>query len=239
MQTPAGFRRKADGKFAPVSWMDAIFTPSLPYRYLHMVTAAYLAGTFVVIGVCGFYLWRRRHQEFAGAGLSVALWIVLVLVPLQGVLGDLHGRNSSQYQPIKVAAMEGDWQTRPGQHLVLFAWPDVANERNDYELAVPGLGSLILTHDWNGQIVDLGSKLVGMRDLLRATLGARIELQVSAKSGLWRALVDPTQIELVVLNLAINARDAMLGQGSLSVETFNTVIDVDSLRPEDPTPATT
>jgi signal transduction histidine kinase len=78
-----------------------------------------------------------------------------------------------------------------------------------------------------------------MRDLLRATLGARIELQVSAKSGLWRALVDPTQIELVVLNLAINARDAMLGQGSLSVETFNTVIDVDSLRPEDPTPATT
>ena len=74
------------------------------------------------------------------------------------------------------------------------------------------------------QIVDLGSKLVGMRDLLRATLGARIELQVSGKSGLWRALVDPTQIELVVLNLAINARDAMLGQGSLSVETFNTVI---------------
>jgi hypothetical protein len=63
MQTPAGFRREADGKFAPVSWMDAIFTPSLPYRYLHMVTAAYLAGTFVVIGVCGFYLWRRRHQD--------------------------------------------------------------------------------------------------------------------------------------------------------------------------------
>jgi cytochrome bd ubiquinol oxidase subunit I len=74
MQTPAGFRREADGKFAPVSWMDAIFTPSLPYRYLRMVPAAHLAGTFVVIGVCGFYLWRRRHQEFAGAGLSVALW---------------------------------------------------------------------------------------------------------------------------------------------------------------------
>ncbi|TYL99188.1 cytochrome ubiquinol oxidase subunit I [Bradyrhizobium rifense] len=157
MQTPAGFRLEADGKFALVSWMDAIFTPSLPYRYFHMVTAAYLSGTFVVIGVCGFYLWRRSHQEFAQTGLSVALSIALVLVPVQGVLGDLHGRNSFQYQPIKVAAMEGDWQTRRGQHLVLFAWPDVANERNDYELAVPGLGSLILTHDWNGLVPGLTS----------------------------------------------------------------------------------
>jgi cytochrome d ubiquinol oxidase subunit I len=157
MQTPAGFRLEANGKFALVSWKDAIFTPSLPYRYLHMVVAAYLAGSFVVIGVCGFYLWRRRHEEFARAGLSIALWIALVLVPLQGVLGDLHGRNSFQYQPIKVAAMEGDWQTRRGQHLVLFAWPDVANERNEYELAVPGLGSLILTHDWNGLVPGLTS----------------------------------------------------------------------------------
>jgi PAS domain S-box-containing protein len=86
------------------------------------------------------------------------------------------------------------------------------------------------------QIVDLNSKLAGMRDLLRATLGARIELKVRANSSLWRALVDPTQIELVVLNLAINARDAMAGQGSLIVETFNTVIDADPLRPEDPSP---
>jgi cytochrome d ubiquinol oxidase subunit I len=122
-----------------------------------MVAAAYLAGSFVVIGVCGFYLWRRRHEEFARAGLSVALWMALVLVPLQGVLGDLHGRNSFQYQPVKVAAMEGDWQTRRRQHLVLFAWPDIANERNDYELAIPGLGSLILTHDWNGLVPGLTS----------------------------------------------------------------------------------
>jgi PAS domain S-box-containing protein len=86
------------------------------------------------------------------------------------------------------------------------------------------------------QIVDLGSRVLGMRDLLRATLGPRIELQVSAEPGLWGALVDPTQIELIVLNLAINARDAMLGQGSLGVETFNSVIDADPLRPEDPNP---
>jgi PAS domain S-box-containing protein len=84
------------------------------------------------------------------------------------------------------------------------------------------------------QVVDLGSKLAAMKDLLRTTLGARIELQVRTNSGLWRAMVDPTQIELVVLNLAINARYAMAGQGTLIVEIFNTVIDADPLRPEDP-----
>jgi cytochrome d ubiquinol oxidase subunit I len=157
MQTPAGFRLAADGKFELVSWAAAIFTPSLPYRYAHMVTAAYIAGTFVVIGVCGFYLWRRRHLEFARTGLSIALWMALVLVPSQGELGDLHGRNSFQYQPVKVAAMEGDWDTRRGQHLVLFAWPDVADAHNKYELAIPHLGSLILTHDWNGLVPGLTS----------------------------------------------------------------------------------
>lgn len=157
MQTPAGFRLAGDGKFDLVSWRDAIFTPSFPYRYVHMVTAAYIAGTFVVIGVCGFYLWQRRHIEFARTGLSIALWLALVLVPLQGVLGDLHGRNSFNYQPVKVAAMEGDWETRRGQHLVVFAWPDIAGERNEYEFAIPHLGSLILTHDWNGLVPGLKS----------------------------------------------------------------------------------
>ncbi|MDB5603532.1 MAG: Cytochrome bd ubiquinol oxidase, subunit [Bradyrhizobium sp.] len=157
MQTPAGFRLEPDGKFVLVSWTDAIFTPSLPYRYLHMVTAAYIAGTFVVIGVCGFYLWQRRHRKFAETGLSIALWIAFVLVPLQGILGDLHGRNSFKYQPMKVAAMEGDWETRRGQQLVLFAWPDVAAARNEYVIAIPKLGSLILTHDWNGLVPGLTS----------------------------------------------------------------------------------
>jgi cytochrome bd ubiquinol oxidase subunit I len=157
MQTPAGFAVGGDGKFQVVSWRDAIFTPSFPYRFLHMVTAAYIAGAFVVIGVCGFYLWQRRHLDFARAGLSIAMWIALVLVPLQGVIGDFHGRNTLEYQPVKVAAMEGDWQTRRGQPLVLFAWPDVADARNLYELAVPRLGSLILTHDWNGRVAGLDS----------------------------------------------------------------------------------
>jgi cytochrome d ubiquinol oxidase subunit I len=155
MQTPAGYALDADGKFQVMSWVDAVFNPSLPYRLAHMVIAAYIAGTFVVIGVSGFYLWRRRHVEFAKSGFSIALWLALVLLPVQLLVGDLHGRNTLDFQPIKLAAMEGDWETRSGQPLVLFAWPDVAAERNTHAIEIPKLGSLILTHDWNGRVEGL------------------------------------------------------------------------------------
>lgn len=154
MQTPAGFTM-AGGKFQVADWWTALFTPSFPYRLAHMVTAAYIAGSFVVIGVLGFYLWRRQHAEFARAGFSIAMWMALILTPLQILIGDLHGRNSLEHQPIKVAAMEGDWETRRGQPLVLFAWPNVGDERNDWSLEIPKLGSLILTHDWDGEVEGL------------------------------------------------------------------------------------
>ena len=157
MHTPAGFALDPDGIFQVVSWWDAVFNPSFPYRFAHMVTAAYIAGMFVVVGVSGFYLWQRRHLEFATTGLSIAMWILLVLVPGQIVLGDQHGLNTLQYQPVKVAAMEGDWETRRGQPLVLFAWPNESLERNQYEVAIPNLGSLILTHDWDGEVGGLKS----------------------------------------------------------------------------------
>lgn len=154
MQTPAGFAY-VDGKFELTSLWDAIFTPSFPYRLAHMVTAAFIAGTFVVLGVLGFYLWRRRHIEFASAGFSIAMWMALILTPLQLVLGDLHGQNTLEYQPIKVAAMEGDWETQRGQPLILFAWPNMQQQRDEDTLAIPYLGSLILTHDWNGLVQGL------------------------------------------------------------------------------------
>ncbi|MGH7090466.1 MAG: cytochrome ubiquinol oxidase subunit I [Stellaceae bacterium] len=157
MQTPAGFALGADGRFQVTSWWNAIFTPSLPYRLAHMVLAAYITGTYVVIGVSGFYLWQRRHLEFAKAGFSIAMWIAIVLVPLQLIAGDEHGRNTLDYQPIKVAAMEGDWDTKDGQPLVLFAWPDQSAEKNLFPIEVPKLGSLILTHSWTGRIAGLKS----------------------------------------------------------------------------------
>ncbi len=154
MQTPAGFTF-ADGKFQIADWSAAIFNPSFPYRFAHMVTAAYIAGDFVVLGVMGFYLWRGWHVEIAKAGFSAAMWIAIVLTPLQIFLGDMHGRNTLEYQPIKVAAMEGDWDTMRGQPLVIFAWPDMAAQSNKYELAIPKLGSLILTHSWDGLVKGL------------------------------------------------------------------------------------
>lgn len=157
MQTPAGFALDPDGTFQVVSWWDAIFNPSFPYRLAHMVVAAYIAGMFVVVGVSGFYLWQRRHLEFARTSLSIAMWVLLVLVPAQIALGDMHGLNTLEHQPVKVAAMEGDWETRRGQPLVLFAWPNETAERNDYEVALPKLGSLILTHRWEGEVAGLKS----------------------------------------------------------------------------------
>ncbi len=111
MQTPAGFTVGADGRFEIADWYAAIFTPSLPWRFLHMVTAAYIAGTFVVVGVSGFYLWRRRHLHFARAGFSLAMWLALGLTPLQIAIGDQHGLNTREYQPIKLAAIEARWET--------------------------------------------------------------------------------------------------------------------------------
>ena len=157
MQTPAGFTVDADGKFQVTSWWQAIFTPSLPWRFLHMVTAAYITGAFVVLGVSGFYLWQRRHTEFARAGFSLALWLALLLTPLQLVLGDQHGLNTLRYQPIKLAAIEARWDTGRGVPLTLFAWPDMARQRNDYAIDVPRLGSLVLTHSWNGEVTGLKS----------------------------------------------------------------------------------
>lgn len=155
MQTPAGFSIGADGKFQVTDWWAAVLTPSLPYRFLHMVTAAWITGTFVVLGVHGFYLWQRRHREFARAGFSIALWLALVLTPLQIVIGDQHGLNTLEHQPMKLAAIEARWETARHVPLTLLAWPDVAHERNDYALDIPGLGSLILTHSWGGEVKGL------------------------------------------------------------------------------------
>src|ERR1700681_2026078 len=156
MQTPAGFRMEGN-RFQIASWWGAIFTPSFPYRLAHMIVASYLTGAFVVIGVMGWYLWRRQHLAFARAGFSVAIGIAAVLAPLQLVIGDLHGLNSFRYQPIKVAAMEGDWESGAHQALTLFAWPDMARERNDFAVDIPELGSLILTHRIDGVVPGLKS----------------------------------------------------------------------------------
>src|SRR5579863_6030059 len=110
MQTPAGYRID-DGRFFPQDWLAIIFNPSFPYRLAHTVVAFYVTTGFVVAGIGAYYLRRGRFLEEARTMLSMALWLLSVLVPLQIALGDLHGRNTLEYQPEKVAAMEARWNT--------------------------------------------------------------------------------------------------------------------------------
>jgi cytochrome d ubiquinol oxidase subunit I len=155
MQTPQGFRIAEDGRFYPADWLAVIFNPSFPYRLAHMVTAAYLTTAFVVAGVGAFYLWRKRHLPHARVMLGMAMIMAVFVAPLQLVLGDLHGLNTLEHQPVKVAAMEGLWDTQRGAPLVLFGWPDADGETTRHRLEIPKLSSLILTHDLDGEVKGL------------------------------------------------------------------------------------
>ena len=157
MHTPAGFREGADGLLYPTNWIQVIFNPSFPYRFVHMVTAAYLTTAFVVGGVGGYYLWRGLHVKHARIMLGMAMIMAVFVAPLQLLFGDLHGLNTFKHQPAKVAAMEGIWETERGASLRLFAWPDQVAERNTFEIAIPKLSSLILTHDLDGEVKGLKS----------------------------------------------------------------------------------
>jgi len=151
MQTPAGYDL-IGGRFFPRDWWAIIFSPSFPYRLAHTVCGFYVTAGFVVLGVAA---WLIRRRQFAAEGkviLSTTLWLLLALVPLQIFLGDLHGLNTRQYQPAKLAAIEARWTTEGRAPLTLFAIPDDAHQTNHFEVAVPVLGSLILAHDPNGVI---------------------------------------------------------------------------------------
>ncbi len=155
MQTPAGFRAGEDGLLYPTNWIEVIFNPSFPYRFTHMVTATYLTTAFVVAGIGAFYLWKGRHVRHARVMLGMAMIMAIFVAPMQLVLGDLHGLNTLKYQPAKVSAMEGLWDTQRGAPLVLFGWPDEDAETTRYALEIPKLSSLILTHDLEGEVKGL------------------------------------------------------------------------------------
>jgi cytochrome d ubiquinol oxidase subunit I len=155
MHTPAGYAINAAGQFVPADWWAVIFNPSFPYRLVHMVLAAYLTTAFVVGGVAAFHLLQDRLNEGARAMFSMALWMATLVAPVQIVAGDLHGLNTFEHQPAKIAAMEGHFETQRGAPLILFGMPDMAAERTDYALAIPKLGSLILTHDLDGEVQGL------------------------------------------------------------------------------------
>jgi cytochrome d ubiquinol oxidase subunit I len=157
MHTPAGYRI-VNGVFEPDSWWAIVFNPSFPYRLSHMVLAAFITTCFVIGGVSAGYLRRGVHVEAGKRMLKLAVVFAAIAVPLQIVVGDLHGLNVGKYQPTKLAAMEAHWESAGagrGVPLVLFALPNEQAERNDYEVAIPRLGSLLLTHSLDGEIQPL------------------------------------------------------------------------------------
>jgi cytochrome d ubiquinol oxidase subunit I len=154
MQTPGGYRL-VDGIFYPTSWTQIIFSASFPYRFMHTVAAFYVTTGFVVIGVAAYLLRRGKSRNEARIMLSMTLWLLTVLVPLQIFLGDLHGLNTLHHQPAKLAAIEAHWDREARAPLTLFAIPDQKAETNHYAVEVPLLGSLILTHDVNGVVPGL------------------------------------------------------------------------------------
>ncbi len=154
MQTPVG-HEIVDGRFMPKDWLAILFSPSLPYRLSHTVCAVYITTAFVVVGVAASWLRRGRFGEDARVMLSMTLWLLSVLVPLQAFLGDEHGLNTLAHQPAKLAAMEAIWDTGKRLPWVVFAIPDDKAATNHYELSIPDVGSLILTHDIDGTVKGL------------------------------------------------------------------------------------
>lgn len=156
MQTPQGFEI-IDNVVVPVNWIEVIFNPSFPYRLVHMTVAAFLA-TALFVGASGaWHLLRGNDSRRVRTMLSMAMWMLLFTAPVQILIGDLHGLNTLKHQPAKIAALEGHWENKPGEAvpLTLFGWPDMEAEETLYALKIPHLGSLILTHDWNGQFPGL------------------------------------------------------------------------------------
>ncbi len=156
MQTPAGFEFNG-AQFIPTDWAAIIFNPSFPYRLVHMVLAALLTTSLAVAGISAWQILNERGALIAKRGFFMGIAMMAIAAPAQIFAGDLHGLQVRETQPIKVAAMEGLWHTTKGAPLVLFGLPDMEDETNHFEIEIPKLASLILTHEWDGEVQGLTS----------------------------------------------------------------------------------
>lgn len=152
MHTPQGYELLENGVFGPKNWLEIIFNPSFPYRLVHMVIAAYLTTAFAIGGVSAWHLLKKKYVNHARITFAMAMLMAVFVTPIQMIAGDMHGLNTREYQPEKVAAMEGLWDTEKNVALKLFGIPDMKAEETKYAVEIPHLGSLILTHSWDGEV---------------------------------------------------------------------------------------
>lgn len=166
MQTPRGYSiDPVTGSFIPTDWLAIIFNPSFPFRLVHMALAAFLSVGFIVASTGAWHLLKARRKKTEPSEpvklmFSMSLWLIAIAAPLQILAGDAHGLNTLKYQPVKVAAMEGDWETEGRAPELLFGIPNMKTEHTDYAVKLPYVGSLILTHSLDG-------KVPGMKDYPR------------------------------------------------------------------------
>ncbi|SEF83955.1 cytochrome bd-I ubiquinol oxidase subunit 1 apoprotein [Alcanivorax sp. DSM 26293] len=154
MQTPTGYRIE-DGVFFVESWWEVIFNPSFPYRFAHMFTASLLTAAFLIMGISAWRAMRGVDGPATWKVMRTGALMAAVLAPLQVFIGDLHGLNTLEHQPAKIAAMEGIWETEKGAPLTLFGFPDEEEKTTHMAIKVPKLASFILTHEWDGEVLGL------------------------------------------------------------------------------------
>jgi cytochrome d ubiquinol oxidase subunit I len=191
MQTPAGFEMR-DGVAHATDWFAIVFNPSMPYRVTHMLIASGLTAAFLVAGLSAYRWLRGDRAPAVAAALGTGVNLAAALIPIQIAIGDLHGLNTLEHQPQKVAAMEGNWQTRAGVPLLLFAVPDEETRTNTFEIAIPYGASFILTHEAQGVVPGLND-FVGNHPpvapvfyAFRVMVGVGLLMLVIAWLGAWQ-----------------------------------------------------
>ena len=190
MQTPAGHAMDGSQIIAG-DWLQVIFNPSFPYRFTHMLLASGLTASFVVAGLSAWRLLRAGEDASARNTLRTGLVLAAVLAPLQIVVGDLHGLNTLEHQPAKIAAIEAIWKTGKGVPLVLFAVPDDERRRNDFAFEIPKGASLVLRHDAEAEVQGIeafvpdAAPVAPVFFAFRVMVGMGVLMLLAAWSGVW------------------------------------------------------
>lgn len=154
MHTPVGYDLR-DGVIHATDWMAIVFNPSMPYRLTHMLLASGLTVAFLIAGVSAFRWFIGERSGEVRRTMKFGIVLGALLIPLQIYAGDMHGLNTLEHQPAKVAAMEGNWETGSNVPLLLFALPDQEARENRAEIGIPNLASIILTHRADGVVPGL------------------------------------------------------------------------------------
>ena len=218
MQTPAGFEMR-EGVAHAVDWWAIVFNPSFPYRLVHMLLASGLTVSFLIAGLSALRYLKGDRSDSLWKAMRTGVYTAAVLIPVQIAVGDLHGLNTLEHQPQKIAAMEANWETGRGVPLILFALPDEGARENRFEIAVPKLGSLILAHSLDGEVpglndfVDNHPPVAPLFFAFRIMVGVGVLMLLVSWTAAWfiaRRSMLPKPLALVMVPMGLSGWVAVL-----------------------------